>query len=180
MADRRPFRMAFLLNNVIGQALIFLFFTVVGGGLLLVVSVHAASFDCAHASANVEQLICGDPQLFSKLDEGLAESYDQLLEQAADPRSVKAQQQEWLANVRRRCRDTACLRNAYVKSAVRTRTGTARGPVSLASRPASTILPGLRSREPGGSPRRARGRVPVPGVHERVKNLGVSVSVVLS
>jgi uncharacterized protein YecT (DUF1311 family) len=72
----------------------------------------AASFDCSRASTNLETLICGDPQI-SKSDGDLRASYYRALKEASDPGFIKQRQHEWQVNVRDRCKDVACLRNAY-------------------------------------------------------------------
>lgn len=72
----------------------------------------AASFDCIKAATRMEKLICSDPQL-SKSDEDLAASYSKALKEASDPAAIKKQQREWLADVRKRCNDVACFKDAY-------------------------------------------------------------------
>lgn len=80
--------------------------------LLVSVSAHAASFDCAKVATKMEKLICGDQQL-SKSDEELAAAYSKALKEAADPAAIKKQQREWLADVRKRCDDVDCLKRVY-------------------------------------------------------------------
>jgi uncharacterized protein len=78
------------------------------------IRLHAASFDCSKASSRVEQMICQDEEV-SALDEHLARYYQgarMALGRGAD--CLKADQREWLANVRGRCADRHCLRNAYL------------------------------------------------------------------
>lgn len=72
----------------------------------------AASFDCSRASTNLETLICGDPQI-SKSDGDLRVSYFRALKEASNPGFIKQRQHEWQVNVRDRCKDVACLKNAY-------------------------------------------------------------------
>jgi len=76
------------------------------------VSAHAASFDCAKAAGATEKMICGDGPL-ADLDGRLADAYRRALENAADPEGLRNQQRAWLANDRRRCADTACLKDVY-------------------------------------------------------------------
>jgi uncharacterized protein len=89
-----------------------IYITIALGYFFLATFAQATSFDCTQATTNVEKLICIDPQL-SKIDEALAASYAQVLEQTADQGSVKKQQREWLSGVRNRCANVTCLRNAY-------------------------------------------------------------------
>lgn len=72
----------------------------------------AAGFDCTRATTKMEKLICNEPQL-SKADEDLAASYSQALKVSSDPTAIKKQQREWLAEVRKRCDDVACIRESY-------------------------------------------------------------------
>jgi uncharacterized protein len=83
-------------------------------GIVSLVSLDswAASFDCKKASAAIEKMICSDPQL-SELDTRLALSYKRLLEKAANPDSLKAEQRTWLAIERSKCATLACLKAAY-------------------------------------------------------------------
>ena len=73
---------------------------------------HAASFDCAKAATQVEKSICAESQI-SDLDNLLMLSYKKALANAADSKSLKPEQRAWLANVRNKCQDSSCLRNAY-------------------------------------------------------------------
>jgi uncharacterized protein len=75
---------------------------------------HAAGFDCSKASSRVEQMICRDDEV-SALDEHLARYYQaarMALGRGAE--CLKADQRQWLANVRGRCTDRDCLRNVYL------------------------------------------------------------------
>ncbi len=94
------------------HALTSILFGILGNCLLLATSAHAASFDCSQAKAKAERVICSDSKL-SQMDENLAASYAELLAQAADPKAVRKQQREWLINLRKRCNDIPCLKNAY-------------------------------------------------------------------
>jgi uncharacterized protein len=85
--------------------------------LLIAGPAAAASFDCAQARTQVEKLVCASPEL-SKADETLAAAF-----QAIGPefpgnewgrRAPRVDdQRRWLREVRDRCADAACLRNAY-------------------------------------------------------------------
>src|SRR4051812_46178278 len=83
-------------------------------GIVSLVSLDSwgASFDCKKASVAIEKMICSDPQL-SELDTRLALSYKRLLEKAANPDSLKAEQRTWLAIERSKCTTLACLKAAY-------------------------------------------------------------------
>lgn len=72
----------------------------------------AASFDCARAATKIEIFICGDPQL-SRADEELAVAYTSALKIASAPGAIKKQQRDWLVDIRNRCNDLACLKEAY-------------------------------------------------------------------
>jgi len=72
---------------------------------------HAASIDCAKASTAIEATICEVPTL-STLDDRLNAAYQGAL--AREPAERQAQR-EWLANVRDRCEDQACLAAAYMQ-----------------------------------------------------------------
>src|SRR5215831_907935 len=74
--------------------------------------VAGASFNCSKASTSVEKTICASKAL-SNLDEQLAQAYESVILLSDNPDGVKRQQQEWLRNVRDRCRDEACLQGAY-------------------------------------------------------------------
>lgn len=73
-----------------------------------------ASFDCARAGTRVEKRICAS-RVLSDLDERLAEAYGAVLRSSDDPGTVKSRQREWLKDVRDRCPDEACLKEAYEK-----------------------------------------------------------------
>ena len=76
--------------------------------------VHAASFDCAKASTDVETMICNDAQT-SALDSKLQQTYATALK-ATDAYGKKAlakEQRNWLKYARGICQDTACLRKVY-------------------------------------------------------------------
>jgi uncharacterized protein len=96
-------------------------------GMVSLVSLDgwAASFDCKKASVAIERMTCSDPQL-SELDTRLALSYKRLLEKAANPESLKAEQRTWLAIERNKCATVSCLEAAYQRR-LATLDGTAPG-----------------------------------------------------
>lgn len=69
-----------------------------------------ASFDCANASARVEQLICADRDL-SSLDDQLAAEY-RSARRTGLPDSEVSTQRAWIAQ-RNACADADCVRNLY-------------------------------------------------------------------
>lgn len=69
---------------------------------------HAASFDCAKASAPTEKMICQNPKI-SKLDDRLSEVYKEVRKADA---SVVEEQKSWLKDARA-CKDEKCLENTY-------------------------------------------------------------------
>ena len=71
-----------------------------------------ASFDCSKASTNVEKTICASKTL-SELDEQLASAYKSTVSMSTNPDKVISQQWDWLRNVRNKCKDENCLKNAY-------------------------------------------------------------------
>jgi uncharacterized protein len=77
-------------------------------------SAHAASFDCAKASTDVERMICASGDL-SALDETLAGYYRAAQDTLPGAKScMQSDQRTWLAQTRNRCRDEACLKEAYL------------------------------------------------------------------
>ena len=74
----------------------------------------AAGFDCSKAASNVEKMICGD-EVLSVLDSQLQENYSLALGDApfAKKADIKKSQEQWIANVRNKCSDRACLQAAY-------------------------------------------------------------------
>lgn len=78
----------------------------------MLTAAHAASFDCGKATSSVEKMICADPGL-SRLDEALAAVYSRARTAAIDPAAMRQQQREWLADIRKRCSEAACLKAAY-------------------------------------------------------------------
>lgn len=63
--------------------------------VLLNLTAHAASFDCAKAGTNVEKLVCADAEL-SKLDERMAKNYNDALKTYPVPGALKLRQKQWL------------------------------------------------------------------------------------
>lgn len=82
--------------------------------ILIAVSAHAASFDCAKASTKVERMICKDKDL-SHLDDTLSRAYTHALGQSTDTRNLRREQHHWLSKVRNSCKDATCIRDAYSK-----------------------------------------------------------------
>jgi len=83
---------------------------------MLLATAHAASFDCTKPSLTaVEKQICADTNL-SGQDENLATEYIQVRSVSTGPEreALKKGQQEWLDNVRNKCKDHDCLREAYI------------------------------------------------------------------
>lgn len=88
--------------------------------LPLTFAAHAASFDCARASTNIEKVICGDKEL-SKLDEKLSVAYKSALASGINQKTVRESQRDWIEQRRNRCDQyvktlshvTTCLKTAY-------------------------------------------------------------------
>jgi uncharacterized protein len=84
-------------------------------GLLWSVSAAAASFPCEKAQTRIEKAICADAEV-SDLDEYLGRYYAaarSVLGRAGD--CMRADQQQWLREVRNACADAACLKKAYLE-----------------------------------------------------------------
>lgn len=76
---------------------------------------HAASFACDKAQTPVERLICATPEV-SDLDEYLGRYYaGARADQAHADACLVADQRQWLRGVRNACKDSACLRSAYLQ-----------------------------------------------------------------
>lgn len=77
--------------------------------------VRAASFDCKKAATWIETTICGDTEL-SELDRLLGIGYEALRHDLGKRAAVclKEDQRRWLAVVRGKCKNAACLRAAYL------------------------------------------------------------------
>lgn len=80
-------------------------------GWLAVASVHAASFDCRKAAAEVEKLICRDAEL-SRLDEEMGARYKAALRDEPHAKFLRWSQKRWVT-LRNSCHDAACLKQAY-------------------------------------------------------------------
>jgi uncharacterized protein len=75
----------------------------------------AASFPCEKAQTRIEKAICADKEV-SDLDEYLGRYYAaarSALGRAGD--CMRADQQQWLREVRNACADAACLKKAYLE-----------------------------------------------------------------
>lgn len=83
----------------------------VSGCLVMSITVHAASFDCAKAGTKVEHLICDNPEL-SKLDEELSAAYKAALQDKQQADTVKQEQKQWMKE-RDGCADVGCVKQAY-------------------------------------------------------------------
>jgi uncharacterized protein len=81
------------------------------GWIVLMLSAHAASFDCAKAASKVEKLICSDAGL-SKLDEELNVAYKTALQDAKQTDTIKQAQKQWMKE-RNSCADVGCVKQAY-------------------------------------------------------------------
>lgn len=80
--------------------------------LIIAGTAGAASFDCTKAASAVEKAICSDDKI-SELDSQLMLSYKKSMSTAVNADALKLQQRAWLANVRNKCQDAACLKLAY-------------------------------------------------------------------
>lgn len=65
------------------------------GCLFLITASKAAGFDCSKAQTKVEKLICADAEL-SKMDEGMAKLYSQILKASSNDPALKNAQRDWL------------------------------------------------------------------------------------
>ena len=66
------------------------------------------SFDCTKAHGEVEMVIC-ESQALSGLDSKIAQAYRESLRTSPNAQEVKAEQREWLKEVRNACEDVMCL-----------------------------------------------------------------------
>lgn len=80
-------------------------------GLVLAVSAHAASFDCAKAGTTVERLICDNPAI-STLDDALGTAYKAALKAGKQADTIKQEQRNWIEE-RNDCTGAVCLLRAY-------------------------------------------------------------------
>jgi uncharacterized protein len=84
-------------------------------GLMWSAAAEAASFPCEKAQSRIEKAICADAEV-SDLDEYLGRYYAaarSVLGRAGD--CMRADQQQWLREVRNSCADAACLKKAYLE-----------------------------------------------------------------
>ncbi len=81
-------------------------------GFSVAATAHAAGFDCAKASTNMERMICGNDKL-SRLDDELSKTYQRALDQSTDKNGLKKEQRQWLSDVRNSCKDEGCILAAY-------------------------------------------------------------------
>ena len=77
--------------------------------VLISMSAHSASFNCAKASTLVEHLICSDSELSAAADNQLAKLYKKNFK--SNP-NLFEQQKLWLEK-RNTCKDVECVRTAY-------------------------------------------------------------------
>ncbi len=84
---------------------------------------HAASFDCARATTEIERLICSDDQL-SASDSELAGAYEEFAKKLKDPKFARELQRKWLTDIRGRCTSADCLTEVYRKRISQLTTGT--------------------------------------------------------
>lgn len=75
---------------------------------------YAASFDCVKASSRTEILICSAAEL-SRLDDALDKTYWLAMEQNVDMPELINEQRWWLKDVRNKCPNSECLKNAYIE-----------------------------------------------------------------
>lgn len=75
---------------------------------------NAASFDCAKGATSIEKTICSDSQL-SELDSQLLQSYKKAISTSPDADGLKFEQKEWLKNIRNKCTDAGCMKQAYTE-----------------------------------------------------------------
>lgn len=80
-------------------------------GFCLAWSAHAASFDCAKATSQVERFICGSTEL-SQLDDELTRAYRAALANPGREVALRQAQRQWLQE-RNRCTYPLCVKNAY-------------------------------------------------------------------
>ena len=89
----------------------FVFFAAIGICLCLAAKNQAASFDCTKATTKIERIICTDSEL-SKMDEGLAKIYRDVMKDVKHAEAIKSSQKVWLKE-RNRCEDVVCVKKAY-------------------------------------------------------------------
>lgn len=72
----------------------------------------AKSLDCSKRISVQAQLICGDGEL-ARVDEALAELYNQKIKASDHKARLRSDQRAWLRDSRNRCGDKACLLRSY-------------------------------------------------------------------
>ncbi len=70
------------------------------------------SFSCAHVTSHVNKLICASGSL-SALDRELALVFDNMRGQPMDQKKLRADEDAWLATLKRDCSDSACIQKRY-------------------------------------------------------------------
>jgi uncharacterized protein len=88
------------------HTLIYIFFIVVG------LSAHADEIDCSSVPTFMGKTICSDSQI-SDLNIQLAQSYRKSHALSDQPKFVLDEQKIWLENIKNKCHDSACLKQAY-------------------------------------------------------------------
>ena len=84
---------------------------IIVGWLVLDITAQAASFGCAQADSKVEHLICDNPEI-SRLDDGLAASYQAALQNESQAGVIKQVQKRWVKE-RNSCTEAGCVKAAY-------------------------------------------------------------------
>jgi len=84
------------------------------GLIVLLSTVHAASFDCGKAASKNERLICGSAKL-SELDDALDKAYKEAQASSSleGARRLVSDQRQWLKGSRNSCGDEPCLAQTY-------------------------------------------------------------------
>ncbi len=88
------------------------YFTLSLLALLIASPAAAASFDCAKASHVVEKIICDHPDI-SRMDEEMAAVYKDRLAAMVDKEGLRAMQKDWMALMRKNCKDAPCVDQQY-------------------------------------------------------------------
>lgn len=94
----------------------------------LMSTAHAASFNCAKASTNIEKMICGNAEL-SKLDEELNAAYKIVLQDEKRENTIKQAQKLWIKE-RNSCLDIICLKGTYSARTAQLLSITATSPIT--------------------------------------------------
>lgn len=81
-------------------------------GWSLLITVHAASFDCVKAKTKIDKIICTD-DVISKLDDELNSVYRLSLQNKNQAALIVQAQKQWLKK-RNRCQDSACIKSMYL------------------------------------------------------------------